>query len=303
MQEIIYELEEPTRLDSYVSKELDFSRSKVAKMIKERYIFVNKKEAKASHLLQYGDVINIKEYKEDIGDIKPENIPLNIIYEDEDMMVINKPNGMVVHPAPGNTSGTLVNALMNYSKNLSTINGEFRPGIVHRIDADTTGLLMVAKNDKSHEILARELQEKQTTRKYVALVWGVIKEDTATIDAPIGRDPNDRKKQAVVAVNSKDAVTHLKVLERYKNATLIELQLETGRTHQIRVHMAYIGHPVVNDPVYSKRKLIDETGQCLHAKTIGFLHPTTGKYMEFTSNPPKCFTNIQKMFKEDIINE
>lgn len=299
MQEIIYELEESIRVDAYISKVLNFSRSKVAKMIKERYVFVNKKPVKASYLLQDGDIINIKEYKEDVGDIKAENIPLDIVYEDNDLIIVNKPNGMVVHPAPGNTSGTLVNALMYYSKNLSTINGEFRPGIVHRIDAFTTGLLMVAKNDKAHEVLAEQLASKKTTRKYIALVWGVIKEDTATIDAPIGRDPHDRKKQAVVSVNSKDAVTHLKVLERYKDATLIELQLETGRTHQIRVHMNYIGHPVVNDPVYKSKKMIDDSGQCLHAKTIGFIHPTTEKYMEFSSELPECFINILDKFKNE----
>ena len=203
-----------------------------------------------------------------------------------------------MHPAIGNNYGTLVNALLYYSKNLSTINGEFRPGIVHRIDAYTTGLLMVAKNDKAHEILSKELSEKKTTRKYIALVWGVIKEDTATIDAPIGRDINDRKKMSVTSINSKDAITHLKVLERFKDATLIELKLETGRTHQIRVHMNYIGHPVVNDPVYGRRKIIDETGQCLHAYELGFIHPTTNKYMEFTCELPECFTNILNKFKE-----
>ena len=203
-------------------------------------------------------------------------------------MVVNKPNGMVVHPAVGNNHGTLVNALLYYSKNLSNINGEFRPGIVHRIDAYTTGLLMVAKNNKAHEILADELSKKETTRRYIALVWGVIKEDTATIDAPIGRDNNDRKKMAVTSINSKDA-------------TLIELQLETGRTHQIRVHMNYINHPVVNDPVYGRRKLIDETGQCLHAFQIGFNHPKTNKYMEFKCELPECFKNILNVFEEESI--
>ena len=212
--------------------------------------------------------------------------------------MVDKPNGMVVHPAIGNTKGTLVNALLYHSKSLSNINGEFRPGIVHRIDAYTTGLLMVAKNNKAHEILSEELSKKETTRKYIALVWGVINEDTATIDAPIGRDDKDRKKMNVTPVNSKDAITHLRVLKRYKNATLIELKLETGRTHQIRVHMNYIGHPVVNDPVYGKRKIIDDSGQCLHAFELGFIHPTTKKYMEFTSPLPQCFTNIQKRFEE-----
>ena len=204
---------------------------------------------------------------------------------------------MVVHPAVGNKSGTLVNALLYHFKNLSDINGTLRPGIVHRIDAYTTGLLMVAKNNNAHAILARELEEKKTTRKYVALVWGVVNTDTGTIDAPIGRDLNDRKKMAVTDINAKDAVTHFKVIERFKDTTLIELSLETGRTHQIRVHMNYIGYPVVNDPVYGKRKLFDTTGQCLHAKTLGFIHPTTGEYMEFDSELPACFNNILEQVK------
>ena len=229
--------------------------------------------------------------------VEPEKMDLDIVYEDDDVIVINKPNGMVVHPAAGNYSGTLVNGLMYYSKNLSTINGEFRPGIVHRIDAYTTGLLVVAKNDKAHEFLARQLEEKTTHRKYWAIVWGVIQNDTGTIDAPIGRDLNNRKKMAVTAVNSKGAITHFRVLERFKNATLIELKLETGRTHQIRVHMDYIGYPVVNDPVYGNRKLIDDTGQCLHAKELGFIHPRTNQYMEFNSELPECFINLLEYFK------
>ena len=267
-------------------------------MLKEKAILVNNQEVKNSYSLKLGDIVTVLDYKDESMDVEPENIPLNIIYEDDDVIVVNKENGMVVHPAIGNNHGTLVNALLYHSKNLSRVNGEFRPGIVHRIDADTTGLLMVAKNDKAHEILAKELSEKKTTRKYIALVWGVIKEDTATIDAPIGRDSTDRKKMAVTSINSKDAITHLKVLERYKDATLIELKLETGRTHQIRVHMNYINHPVVNDPVYGKRKIIDETGQCLHAQTIGFIHPVKNKYMEFTSELPECFINILEKFKE-----
>ena len=288
-----------TRIDAYLSNTLEYSRSKISKMINDATILVNGKNVKSSYSLRINDVITIGEYKEEEMNIEPENIPLDIIYEDDDVLVVNKANGMVVHPAVGNNKGTLVNALLYYSKNLSDINGEFRPGIVHRIDAYTTGLLMVAKNNKSHEILAEQLSRKETTRKYIALVWGVIKEDTATIDAPIGRDNNDRKKMAVTSINSKDAITHLKVLKRYKEATLIELQLETGRTHQIRVHMNYINHPVVNDPVYGRRKLIDETGQCLHAKTIGFNHPSTKKYMEFTSELPECFNNILKIFEDN----
>ena len=299
MEKLIIEEEINERIDSYLSKNTDYSRSKIVKMLESNSILVNDKSVKNSYTLKIGDVITIGEYKEEDMNIEPENIQLDIVYEDEDVLVVNKPNGMVVHPAIGNNHGTLVNALLYHSKNLSDINGEFRPGIVHRIDADTTGLLMVAKNNKAHEILADELSKKETTRKYIALVWGVIKEDTATIDAPIGRDNNDRKKMAVTSINSKDAITHFRVLKSFKEATLIELSLEPGRTHQIRVHMNYIDHPVVNDPVYGRRKRIDETGQCLHAKTIGFVHPTTQKYMEFSSELPECFTNILNMFEED----
>ena len=286
------------RIDSYLPQVLDVSRSKVSKMIKNEEILVNGKKTKNSYILKEIDLVEVGEIKEEIMQALPEKMDLDIIYEDDDVIVVNKPNGMVVHPAVGNKSKTLVNGLLYHSKNLSTINGEFRPGIVHRIDAYTTGLLMVAKNDKAHKILAKELEEKKTTRKYIALVWGIINTDTGTIDAPIGRDINDRKKMAVTDINSKDAITHFKVIERYSNATLIELKLETGRTHQIRVHMNYIGYPVVNDPVYGRRKLIDNTGQCLHAKTLGFIHPTTHEYMEFDSPLPPCFENILKQFKD-----
>ena len=286
------------RIDSYLPQVLDVSRSKVSKMIKNEEILVNGKKTKNSYILKENDLVEVGEIKEEIMQALPEKMDLDIIYEDDDVIVVNKPNGMVVHPAVGNKSKTLVNGLLYHSKNLSTINGEFRPGIVHRIDAYTTGLLMVAKNDKAHKILAKELEEKKTTRKYIALVWGIINTDTGTIDAPIGRDINDRKKMAVTDINSKDAITHFKVIERYSNATLIELKLETGRTHQIRVHMNYIGYPVVNDPVYGRRKLIDNTGQCLHAKTLGFIHPTTHEYMEFDSPLTSCFENILNHFKD-----
>ena len=285
------------RLDVYLMNELDISRSKVEKLIKDGNVLVNGKTVKPSYSVKKGDSIEYEIIEEDM-DVEPENIPLDIVYEDDDVIVINKPNGMVVHPAPGNYHGTLVNALMYHFKNLSSINGALRPGIVHRIDADTTGLLMVAKNDKAHEILAKELESKKTKRKYIALVWGVIEEDTATIDAPIGRDPKDRKKMAVVS-GGKPSVTHIEVLKRYKDATLIECVLETGRTHQIRVHLNYIGHPLVNDPVYGKRKLIDESGQCLHAKELGFIHPTTKEEMYFTSELPECFVNILDIFEKE----
>lgn len=296
MEKIIFDKDIACRIDLFLMNELNISRSKVQDLIKKDGILINDKACKSSYKLKNGDIITINEIEEEILDVVPENIPLDIVYEDNDVIVVNKANGMVVHPAAGNTRGTLVNALMYHSKNLSDINGEFRPGIVHRIDAYTTGLLMVAKNNKAHEILAKQLENKTTKRKYVALVWGVIEHDTGTIDAPIGRDINDRKKMAVTSMNSKDAITHFKVLKRYKEATLIELRLETGRTHQIRVHMNYIGYPIVNDPVYGKRKLINNEGQCLHAKIIGFTHPN-GNYLEFDSELPEKFNNILKYFE------
>lgn len=287
------------RIDNYLIKILNKSRSKIQNLIKTENVKVNNKIIKNSYIVKQNDNIEINEIEEQSLSAKAEKIDLDIVYEDDDIIVVNKQNGLVVHPAVGNPTGTLVNGLMYHSKNLSKVNGEFRPGIVHRIDAFTTGLLVVAKNDYAHEFLARQLENKTTHRIYVALVWGVINEDTGTIDAPIGRDKKDRKKMAVTSENSKNAVTHFKVIERYKDATLIELKLETGRTHQIRVHMNYINHPVVNDSVYGKRKLIDETGQCLHAKELGFIHPTTKKYMCFTSELPKEFINILNKFKEE----
>ena len=297
MQEIIVEINDE-RIDTFLAKTLDISRSKASKLLLDN-VLVNGKKVKNSYLVKENDKISITEYEEEEIKAIPEKMELDIVYEDDDVMVINKENGIVVHPAIGNTSHTLVNGLLYHSKNLSTKNGEFRPGIVHRIDAYTTGLLMVAKNDKAHEFLAEQLNKKTVHRKYIALVWGVINNETGTIDAPIGRDNLDRKKMAVIS-GGKEAITHFKVLKRYKNATLIELKLETGRTHQIRVHMNYIGHPVVNDPVYCKRKLIDNTGQCLHAKELGFVHPTLKKYMEFSCELPSCFINILKKFEEEI---
>ena len=298
MQKIIVN-ENIKRIDVYLMDVLNFSRSKIQKMLKDDFIKVNDKSVKSSCSLKIGDVITISDYEEELPNVEAEDMNLDIVYEDDDVIVVNKANGIVVHPAVGNSSHTLVNGLMFHSKKLSNINGEFRPGIVHRIDAYTTGLLMVAKNNKAHEILASQLEKKETVRKYIALVWGIIKSDTGTIDAPIGRDKIDRKKMTVTDENAKSAITHFKVLERFKDATLIELSLETGRTHQIRVHMNYIGYPVVNDPVYGHRKKIDETGQCLHAKVLGFVHPATKKYMEFNSELPECFNNILDKFRED----
>ena len=274
-----------------------FSRTKVQKLIKAGAVIVNGKPSKNSYQVEVGDQIVVQAVEEEEMSHEPENIPLDIVYEDDDLLVVNKPNGMVVHPAVGNPHGTLVNALLYHAKHLSDVNGSFRPGIVHRIDADTTGLLVVAKNNETHMALAEQLKNKTTHRKYIALCWGVIEEDSGDIIAPIGRDLKDRKKMAVTDKNSKDAVTHFRVLERYKNATKVELELETGRTHQIRVHMNYIGHPIINDKVYGNRKLFDETGQCLHAKTLGFVHPRTKQYMEFDSRLPECFINIEKQLE------
>lgn len=286
------------RLDKYLLDKIEVSRSKLQKMINNGNVLVNGNKVKNSYVVKIDDEITIDENYQEKIDILPENIPLDIVYEDDDLLVVNKKSGMVVHPAPGNYSGTLVNALMYHCNSLSTVNTEVRPGIVHRIDADTSGLLLVAKNDETHIALAEQIKEHTVTRKYVALVWGVINEDTATIDAPIGRDKNNRKKMRVTADNSKDAITNIKVLERYEKATLIECSLETGRTHQIRVHMDYIGHPIVNDPVYGHNKLIDnDFGQMLHAKTIGFIHPRTKEYMEFNSEVPPKFIEILNTFK------
>ena len=285
------------RIDKYLNENTEYTRSKIQKMIENGNILVNDIKVKDSYKVKENDYITI-EALEETTDILPENIPLDIYYEDDDLIVVNKPSGMVVHPAPGNYTGTLVNALIYHTNNLSKVNTNIRPGIVHRIDADTSGLLLVAKNDKSHNILAEAIQKKEVVREYIALVEGIIMEDTATIDAPIGRDKKDRKKMTVTSENSKDAVTHIRVLERYKDSTLIRCKLETGRTHQIRVHLSYIGHPVVNDPVYGHKKLIDKDfGQMLHAEKLGFVHPTTKEYMEFTAPVPDRFKEILDGFR------
>ena len=287
------------RIDKYLLSILDVSRSKLQKRIENGNILVNDNKVKNSYLLKVDDVISIDEKIDEKTDILAENISLDIVYEDEYLLVVNKPSGMVVHPACGHYSNTLVNALMYHCNKLSTVNGRIRPGIVHRIDADTSGLLLVAKSDDIHMKLADELKKHKVNRKYLALVHGIILEDTATIDAPIGRDKSNRKKMCVTSDNSKEAITHLRVLERYSDATLIECSLETGRTHQIRVHLSYINHPLVNDLVYGYKKVDDKDfGQMLHAKTLGFIHPITNEYLEFSVDAPKKFYEILDKYKK-----
>lgn len=286
------------RLDKYLIDILNVSRSKLQEMIKKELVLVNGKKCKNSYILKLGDKIDVVGKLENNTDAKAEEMKLDIVYEDDDLMVINKPSGLVVHPACGHFSGTLVNGLLAHTNSLSDNNGDLRPGIVHRIDKDTSGLLVVAKNDYAHEFLAKQLKDKTLSRKYVALVKGVINHDTGTIDAPIGRDIEDRKKMCVTDINSKDAITHFKVLKRYKDATLLELKLETGRTHQIRVHLKYIGHPIINDPVYTSSKSTS-FGQMLHAKEIEFIHPRTHKKMKFSCNVPDEFNEILKKYENE----
>ena len=267
-----------------------FSRSQLQKWIKDGHVLVNGKQVKSKYQLAVGDQVEIVPEQPQKIDLEPEDIPLDIVYEDDDVIVVNKPQGMVVHPAPGHPDHTLVNALLYHSP-LSTINGEFRPGIVHRIDKDTSGLLMVAKNDMAHRSLAAQLKAKTNKREYVALVHGVIKENQGTIDAPPGRSLKDRKKQTVVA-DGRHAVTHFRVLERFRHYTLVACRLETGRTHQIRVHMKYIGHLLAGDPLYGPRKTLPGNGQYLHARLLGFKHPRTGKQMTFTAPLPEYFSKM-----------
>ena len=285
------------RLDKALADLTELSRSQANEAIKAGTVLVNGKSAEAKYAVKEGDVITYELPEEEVLEYKAEDIPLDIIYEDADVAVVNKPQGMVVHPSAGHTSGTLVNALMYHVKDLSSINGVVRPGIVHRIDKDTSGLLMIAKNDKAHNALAAELKDKKSLRKYVAIVHGNLPNDRGVIEAPIGRSDKDRKKQAVTA-KGKPAVTRFTVLERFGNYTLVELQLETGRTHQIRVHMAYIGHPVAGDPLYGPRKTLKGQGQFLHAKTLGFTHPTTGELVEFTAEEPAIFKETLEKLRE-----
>ncbi len=283
------------RIDKVLSEEFpDISRSFIQKLIKDEKITVNGKTIKSNYKTAASDMINIEIPDAVETDILPENIPLDIVYEDEDIIVINKPKGMVVHPAPGHYSGTMVNALMYHCKdNLSGINGVLRPGIVHRIDMDTTGIIVACKNDFSHRSLAEQLKNHSITRKYEAIVYNCFKEKTGTVDAPIARNSIDRKKMTIDRVNGRNAVTHYTVIKNLKGYAHIECQLETGRTHQIRVHMASIKHPLLGDSVYGPAKCpYNLTGQTLHARTLGFIHPRTGKYVEFTSELPDYFNKL-----------
>lgn len=276
------------RLDKALADLTELSRAQANESIKAGEVLVNGKAVKAKYAVKEGDVISYQVPEEEVLEYVAEDIPLDIVYEDEDVAVVNKPQGMVVHPSAGHSTGTLVNALMYHIKDLSSINGVVRPGIVHRIDKDTSGLLMIAKNDKAHNALASELKAQKSLRKYLAIVHGNLPNDRGIIEAPIGRSDKDRKKQAVTA-KGKPALTRFHVLERFGDYTLVELTLETGRTHQIRVHMAYIGHPVAGDPAYGPRKTLKGNGQFLHAQTLGFTHPRTGELVQFTAEAPAIF--------------
>ncbi len=290
------EEEQTMRLDAYLALKLNLSRSKVQKLIKEEKVLVNNKIVNSNYLVKLNDEILVNDELNYEINVEPENIPIDIVYEDDDLLVINKTSGMVVHPAPGHYTKTLVNALL-YRFNL-TSGEKIRPGIVHRLDKDTSGLMLVAKNEETHEKLSEMISKKEVERHYLAITEGVIKHDTGTIDAPIGRDPNNRQKMKVTDINAKEAITHFKVLERFKNNTLIECILETGRTHQIRVHLSYINHPIVNDPVYGRGKC-SEFGQMLHSASIKFNHPRTGKELFFKADPPLEFMQKLNELRED----
>lgn len=280
------------RIDLFLQKMApEYTRSFLQKRIETGDVLVNGKKISKSTKVKEGDSVffHVPQPVDDTA--KPEAIPLNIIYEDDDLLVVNKPKGIVVHPAPGNYNGTLVNGLLYHCQgNLSGINGVVRPGIVHRIDKDTSGLLVVAKNDRAHQLLAEQIQNHSFTREYEAVVYGHFRQEKGTVDAPIGRSKSDRKRMAVTDEHSRRAVTHYEVLKEFRDFSHIRCHLETGRTHQIRVHMAYLGHPLAGDPVYGPKKVIESLqGQCLHAKKIGFVHPSTAKYMEFDSTLPEYF--------------
>ncbi len=291
------------RLDKYLSEQIEgLSRSAASRLIFEGKVTVGQSAVKKNYKTADGDMITVLTDDPQPVDVLPEDIPLDIVYEDADLLVVNKPKDMVVHPAPGHFSGTLVNALMYHCRDgLSGINGELRPGIVHRIDKNTSGLLVVAKSDKAHAGLSEQIKDHSFTREYLAVAYGNIKEDERTVDAPIGRHKTDRKRMCVTELNSRPAVTHIKVLERYNGFTYILCRLETGRTHQIRVHLAYIGHPIAGDDVYGPSKVITELrGQCLHAYKLGFVHPVTGEYMEFTADPPESFVRFRDKLRRMI---
>ena len=300
---IVAESEGGIRLDKFLSENIpDLSRSAITKLIEDGMVTVGEKAVKKNYKTAVGDAVSVLIDDPQPVDITPENIPLDIVYEDSDLLVVNKPKGMVVHPAPGNYSGTLVNALMYHcGEELSGINGELRPGIVHRIDKNTSGLLAVAKSDIAHAGLSEQIKEHSFTREYLAICYGNLKEEERTVDAPIGRHKLDRKRMCVTQLNSKPAVTHIKVLERYGGFTYVKCILETGRTHQIRVHMAHIGHPLAGDDVYGPAKVIRELGgQCLHAYKLGFIHPVTGEYMEFTADPPESFVSFRQKLRDKM---
>lgn len=289
-----------TRIDVFVTRlDEELTRARVQKLIEQGEININGAPVKPNYKVREGDCVSIQLPEPEKLEVKAENIPLDIVYEDKDLLVINKPQGMVVHPALGNYTGTLVNALLWHCDDLSGINGVIRPGIVHRIDKDTSGLLVVAKNDKAHLSLAEQIKEHSVSRKYIALVHGIIQESKGLVDAPIGRDPRDRKRMAVVTKNSKEAVTRYVVSERFQDYTLTECSLETGRTHQIRVHMAYAGHPVAGDPLYGPRKNpLGLNGQALHAYLLGFKHPSTGEYIEFKAELPAYYERLLGELRE-----
>ncbi len=288
----VLESDQSKRIDKLLSEVItDASRSQVQGWLQEDLVLVNGETVKNNYKVQQGDTITWSIPEPKPLDLAPENIPIEIIYEDEDVLVVNKPSGMVVHPSAGHEGGTLVNALLYHCNDLSGINGIERPGIVHRIDKDTSGLLMVAKNDRAHQSLVEQLSGKTVERKYVAVVHGLISHEYGTIDAPIGRDPKDRQRMAVVE-GGREAVTHFRVMEHFDDFTYVECTLETGRTHQIRVHMRYINHPLAGDPKYGPRKTLDLNGQALHAKSIGFKHPGTGEWMQFEVEPPQDFKDM-----------
>jgi pseudouridine synthase, RluA family len=287
------------RLDKFLSVYFEeYSRGQIQSMIKEGLVLVNQKVVKNSYKLEINDNIKITKPENVDLDIEPQNLNLNIVYEDEDVIVVDKESGVIVHPSLNIVKDTLVNGLLYHCKDLSGINGVNRPGIVHRIDKDTSGLLMVAKNNKAHLSLSKQLQDKSVERNYIALVHGVIPHDYGKIDAPIGRNPNNRQNMIVTKHNAKEAYTNFSVLERFDKHTLIECRLETGRTHQIRVHMKYIGFPVVGDPKYGHKKEKDDFGQYLHARLLGFEHPTTGEYLDFTSKLPDVFEEKLKELRK-----